>query len=304
MATERPAQPTVGEAIQLQQSNLSELRQLGRLRGVPGVSRMTKARLVKVLAESSAENGSPVSPASIEDAGTAAVPQRLASSSAEGGSDTGDHLLVEPANHRWLRVAWSLCERTLERAASAMGSDWHRAVPVLRLYHMLCDDTGPRSKERIVDLELPADAQEWFVNVPLLGECWQVEIGFLTRRTRFFSLLHSVPLELPRGRLAHPTEDATRQKDSDPWNRPPELTLTVSSDVVVRGRTLPEAHLTVDDVDVPVDAQTGEFVWQAPLNSGRHVIPIIAATKMQKQRAVLAIDCHLRQLESESRHGE
>jgi hypothetical protein len=64
---------------------------------------------------------------------------------------------------------------------------------------------------------------------------------------------------------------------------------------------LASADMTVDNVVTPVHPETGEFQWRAPLSCGRHVLPVVAMTQTQQQRVVLAVDCHVRRLETEPR---
>lgn len=286
MAKGNADRPVAGGPAELQQSTLSELRERGRRQGLAGVNRMTKARLVKEIQKQ-------------QSGGHGILAGQAPQPAVTGGRD---ELVVEAANQRWLRVAWTLTPRTLDRAASSMKSEWHRATPVLRLHHLLCDDSGPRSKEHIADLELPPDAGEWFVNVPGIGETWQVEIGYLTRKGRFFSLLHSTPIELPASRpprFSESVDDLEQMNGRMQSQLAPKL--QIQAELVVTGRTTPDAHVTVDDREVAVQPETGEFQWRTPLAGGRLVIPVVSATRAQQQRVVLSVDSHLRHLEVEPR---
>lgn len=270
---------------ELRHAKLAELQALGRQRGMTGVSRMTKARLIGELMGQSA----------------AYFSARLVLTT-DGNEDRFD---VEGVNHRWLRVRWAITEKTLERALAAMKPDRHFVRTVLRLHHVSYDESGPGSIEHMADFPIPGDALEWFVNTPQPGGAWKLELGLIGRQDRFFCLARSVRVQLPQPRnplAATGNGRDERESHRRPFESGATLKLDMQGHLLVNGTTAPDATLTVDNNVIPVDEQTGEFQTRFPLGQGRQVVAVESATKNCRRRALLAVETHVRHLEPDP-HG-
>ncbi|WP_437225378.1 DUF4912 domain-containing protein [Planctomicrobium sp. SH661] len=212
-----------------------------------------------------------------------------------------DALIVEEVGDCWLRARWTISQKTLERATSAMGREGHRAVRVLRLLRVEQDDSGPRSKALIQEIEVPLSAEEWFLRVPTVEHAWVVEVGVTFSKGRFFSMLHSVPVALNGSRAsvqgAQRYLGSERFLDSLEGGDPPPL--AVQGTFLMQGATQPGARVSVDDQSVPVDPRTGAFEWKLPLSNGRVVVPMNVIESGRIQRALLAIDLNFHLLEPE-----
>jgi hypothetical protein len=278
MNRQRQDEPASRNRTDLRQATLAELRELGRQRGMSGVSRMTKAKLVDELMGQSAVY----------------LPARplLTMSGIE------DRFDVEAINPRWLRARWGLTERTLERALAAMGADRHRARAVLRLQRVLHDETGPRSIEHVADFPIPGDASEWFVNTPRPGESWKLELGLLARENRFFCLARSVRVQLPapRGPLPAAAEDE-RDELRCANESVTAMRLDLQGELLIHGKTAPDANVTFDEEAIAVHEQTGEFQARIPLSQGRLVVAVESAHRTGRRRALLAVETHIRHLD-------
>lgn len=212
-----------------------------------------------------------------------------------------DALIVEEVGNYWLRVRWTISPKTLERASSTMGREAHRAARVLRLFRVEQDDSGPRSQKLFQDIEIPTDAEEWFLHVPTTEHAWLVEVGTSFAQGRFFSMLHSVPVVLNGSRVslqgARRYLGSEKLIDSLEGGVPPPL--KVQGTFALTGSTTPGAQVQIDDQPVPVDARTGDFEWQLPLSNGRMVVPINVVDAGTVQRALLAIDLNFHLLDPE-----
>jgi hypothetical protein len=214
-----------------------------------------------------------------------------------------DALHVDEAGPRWLRIRWTVTEKTLARAASALGRDGHRCTRVLRLSRVEHDDAGPRSKELAGEIEIPLDASEWFLRVPAAGDAWGVEIGMLNAKGRFFSLLHSAPLQLRA--IRSPASSSEKLLTAPPTSDSPEPpSLKAGGMFLLSGATRPHAQMTIDDQPVEVDARTGAFEWRVPVANGREVFPIMISDAGKTHRALLAVEVNLRVLDPEPRQED
>ena len=213
-----------------------------------------------------------------------------------------DQLVVDEVGSRWLRIAWRISEKTLERANSAMGREIHTATRVLKLYSNEQDEAVPRSKALIETVPIPDEADEWFLRVSSARAAWSVELGLISAKKRFFSLLHSTPVVLKSARPARTrTErslaDSTLFDTLDGRTPPP---LSVQGAFVLNGTTDPRATLTIDEFEVPVDGVSGRFEWHLPLLNGREVVPILVCAETGRtQRALLAVEVNLHLLDPE-----
>ncbi|MCA9080172.1 MAG: DUF4912 domain-containing protein, partial [Planctomycetaceae bacterium] len=173
-------------------------------------------------------------------------------------------------------------------------------VPTLRLYRVLCDEAGPRSKTAIEDVSLPSDVRQWFLNTPQPGGTWQVELGYLTRPGRFFPLMHSQAVELPETTRAH----ARRMPDDDDSNlarrsgESGSVSVRLNVEIAVRGATVPGAKVQIDDQLISVESD-GTFQSFASIPDGRTILPIEVSAMAGRQKVLLAIERNTRFLEAE-----
>ncbi|MFM7161455.1 MAG: hypothetical protein ACKO3P_13955, partial [Planctomycetaceae bacterium] len=58
-------------------------------------------------------------------------------------------IVIEVCDRHWLRARWSVTRESVRRAEARLATEWHRAVPVLRL-HEVRDDEAHSNSERFV----------------------------------------------------------------------------------------------------------------------------------------------------------
>lgn len=98
----------------------------------------------------------------------------------------------------WLHCYWELTRQALQRAEAALGLDWHTSRPILRLYDVTRNDTS-NAPERIVrDIDIHGGCSNWYIDVTSPPRSFRVNVGYLTREGRFYSLVRSNVVTTPR----------------------------------------------------------------------------------------------------------
>jgi hypothetical protein len=91
----------------------------------------------------------------------------------------------------WLHCYWELCPRSLQRAEAALGQDWHTATPVLRLFDISGRDTGGTGEAFVRDIPIHGGCNNWYVELSNPPRSYRVDIGYRSRRGRFYALTRS-----------------------------------------------------------------------------------------------------------------
>jgi hypothetical protein len=97
----------------------------------------------------------------------------------------------------WLRAEWDLTRDSIRRAESKLAADWHRALPVLRLFEVATDDAGTVSDRFVKDVHIESGVNTWYVNVPSEARNFRVHIGYRTAQGRFFAIAKSNVCPMP-----------------------------------------------------------------------------------------------------------
>lgn len=286
-----------GSRKELSKLSRDQLRELARARGVQGFGSMRKPELVDSLSRTATTREGSVSRERVR-------PQHGSVRLLTDNQAGADRLEAEPLDTYWLRVGWVLTAKTMERAVMAMGADWHRAKSTLRLYRLTCDDAGPRSKTWEIDIPIPPQVNQWFVNVPRAGGTWQLELGYAWGDKSFFTLMHGQPVTLPAVGTYSATPTGIGQDARLTTQRSEEKVMpiqaTISVDMVVRGTTEPGTRVTIEGDQVPV-SRDGSFRWQSAVVEGRVAIPIaIERDAAARQRILMAVERNTRFLEPEA----
>jgi hypothetical protein len=233
-----------------------------------------------------------------------------------------DWLRAETQDPYWLCVKWNISRSRIERAEAALGSNWHRAVPVIRIVD-LSEEDDLNEASHVRDVEVYGDADTWFVRIEDPNRTYQLQIGYRSPDRPFLTMARSQPIRTSRdavvnlpngGELArtssngisryhksadHRTQSTTRfgrssngdeSGDSSPFNT------GLNVEVVVSGVAHREAVLTVLGESVPVE-NDGSFLFRCQVPDGRHVFPIEAETRQERQTIALAIERNTKQLE-------
>ncbi|MEK6248693.1 MAG: DUF4912 domain-containing protein [Planctomycetales bacterium] len=116
--------------------------------------------------------------------------------SKENGKDIKDRLVVMVRDPYWLHASWELCRQSVERAAAAMGQQWHGAKPILRL--LAVGRSGAKKCVERVLREIPihGGVNDWYIDVSDPPSSFQIEIGYLSGE-QFHSLARSNVVTTP-----------------------------------------------------------------------------------------------------------
>jgi len=203
----------------LKDYNKRRLAQLARDKGIAGWHAMRKDQLIRALAASrspSPKKKKPrpaaVSPARRKKPGSAAAPpppRRSAASArrlapAPAPDHTLDHacqkdrIIVLTRDSYWLHAYWELSRTTLSRARAALGHDWHEARPILRVMDVSSEDTTSSAERHVRDIPIHGGVNNWYIDVLEPPRSYRVDVGYVSRRGKFYVLARSNVATTPR----------------------------------------------------------------------------------------------------------
>jgi hypothetical protein len=212
-------------------------------------------------------------------------------------NEDSDRLDVIVEDAHWLDIRWVVSPATLERMATAFGSRWRAACPILQIF--LCGDleTSVPSRRRMLSIPVPKGTAHWHVHIERPGETYQIELGFGIGEQDYHPIAHSGLV-----RTLTPRNQTNGHKPVSPIALTPStngrLMLSVQSELHLHGQTSPGATLRVDDEIVPVDRE-GRFELRRPLEEGRTMLPIVssAADGVEQRTIAMVVEHHARELE-------
>lgn len=98
----------------------------------------------------------------------------------------------------WLQVVWEFSRGTIQRAEAALSTDWHRAVPTLRVLDVSGHDATSRSETRLQDITIHGGVNYWYIPIDGQQRSYRIQIGYLTSAGRFQVLARSNVVTPPR----------------------------------------------------------------------------------------------------------
>jgi hypothetical protein len=113
-----------------------------------------------------------------------------------------DRIITMVRDPYWLHTYWELSRTTLSRAQAALGQEWHAARPILRLMDVTSEDTTSASEQHIRDIEIHGGVNNWYIDVSTPPRSFRVDIGYLSRRGKFFVLARSNVVSTPKAGVA------------------------------------------------------------------------------------------------------
>jgi hypothetical protein len=188
------------------------LAQLAKEKGISGWHAMRKDQLIKALssARSSASNTkkkkiTPIAPAPRRKRPASAAASRAnATVAASTPTQTLDHacqkdrIIVLTRDSYWLHAYWELSRTTLARARAALGQDWHAARPILRVMDVSSEDTTSAAERHIRDISIHGGVNNWYIDVLEPPRSYRIDIGYVSRRGRFYVLARSNVVTTPK----------------------------------------------------------------------------------------------------------
>ena len=238
-------------------------------------------------------------------------------STVPSGANVEEGLDAVAHDPHWLHVRWCLKRCTVARAAAGLGSEWHRATPVLRVFRVTAHDTKSTSETVLKDVPVHGGCDHWFVSVEAPPCKFRVQIGYLAGEA-FFPLAKSRRVTTPRPgskaaettRMARPAPSAAESRvpagspigaPSRPASADPLFDkfrglradyagaaygvgddghahpFTVATELLIRGTAHPESTVTLSGDAVRVGPD-GRFAVKMHLGDGRHVIPAVCVS--------------------------
>lgn len=237
----------------------------------------------------------------------------------------------------WIHCRWTLKRSTVLRAESALGSEWFRAVPVIRVHALDIDEVKGVTAQWVRDVEIHGECDHWFVPVENPPGAFKLEIGYAAPSGRFFALAKSKRVTTPRpgskaaermgwsrnGSSVTSTHRATpaRPAGTDPQfekflaaraisyavtpgdhrsygNDKARYPFSIETELVVSGTAQPNSRLTLQGETVKV-GRDGRFSTRVSLGDGRQVIPAtsISADGAEQRTIILAVERNTKELE-------
>ena len=316
----RPATARVDGSSQTPRQSTAHKNGNGRRKKPAG---LTRTRTVQGRGGSNGRSSAPAA-AQVRD-GLLLAPNPNGSRNGE----QSDRLIVRVCTPHWLHAQWHLSRATIARAEAALGAEWHRAKPIIRVYDMTSDDAATNVKRWVRDVGVSGPTNSWCVPVDGPGHTYQLQIGYLAASGQFFILARSTPVrtetqgaftkelgdcDLPGerdGRL--PQRDGVNgtsrlingvagRSISQDWRfgadhaigegfASEDCELELNAELTVHGTTRPGCRVTLLGKRITV-SDDGTFEVSLKLSDGRQVIPAAAVSPdgRETQTVVLAVE--------------
>jgi hypothetical protein len=118
-----------------------------------------------------------------------------------------DRIVVLTRDSYWLHAYWELSRTTLARAQAALGQEWHTAQPILRLMDVSSEDTTSASERHVRDIPIHGGVNNWYIDVVEPPRSYRIDVGYLSRRGKFYVLARSNVVTTPKLGVADPLDE-------------------------------------------------------------------------------------------------
>jgi len=211
-----------------------ELQELAQKKGIVGVSRLTKDKLIAALARLAKARAKVKEPAASAARikprakpqrhaahftnGTASAEEQIERSKYDVGVPTKDlsakipkelpkgygkdRIVCMVRDPYWLHAYWELTRQAVQRAEAALGQDWHGAKPILRLLDVTCTDTTSASESILRDIAIHGGCNNWYIDVANPPRSYRIDVGYLARNGQFYVLARSNIVTTPRAGMS------------------------------------------------------------------------------------------------------
>ncbi len=210
----------------LKDCNKRDLAQLAKERGITGWHAMRKDQLIRALspprptAASGRGKAAPKAnvkprpkgrprgsaPANGRSGASASQKQTAAPARSLDHACQKDRIVVLTRDSFWLHAYWELSRTTLARAQAALGQDWHTARPILRVMDVSSEDTTSSTERQVRDIPIHGGVNNWYIDVVEPPRSYRIDIGYLSRRGRFYVLARSNVVTTPKAGVTDPLD--------------------------------------------------------------------------------------------------
>jgi hypothetical protein len=112
--------------------------------------------------------------------------------------DRTDRLVLLVRDPFWLHAYWEITARTVERAKVALGMFWHTSLPIIRLFRLESDGTTQPKRSFVRDILIHGGVSSWYLDVIDPPSAFQIEVGYISREKKFYSLVSSNTVATPQ----------------------------------------------------------------------------------------------------------
>lgn len=130
-----------------------------------------------------------------------------------------DRLVLLVRDPFWLHCYWQLTRHALQRAEAGLGSDWHGSVPILRLFDVSSQDTTSSSEAALQDIPIHGGCCNWYLYVQQPPRSYRVDLGYLSKRGKFFVLARSNVVTTPKPGAGNAVDGNWADLDEQQANR-------------------------------------------------------------------------------------
>jgi hypothetical protein len=195
---------------QLAACTRKELSDLARRKGVPGWHDLRKEDLITALRlafrkearrkkRANPDRGAVISAAERTVPRPSALPE-LTPQPPRGlsAAHREDRVLLVVRDPYWLHCYWELSRQALERAEAALGTEWHAARPILRLYDVSSDGVSSAAEQALRDIDIHGGCNNWYIEAPSPPRSYRVDLGYLTQKGKLYVVGRSNPVTTPQ----------------------------------------------------------------------------------------------------------
>jgi hypothetical protein len=130
-----------------------------------------------------------------------------------------DRIVVMVRDPYWLHTYWELTRGAIQRAEAALGEEWHAARPILRVLDVSSHDTTSSAERIVRDIDIHGGCNNWYVDVGNPPRSYRVDIGYLSKRGRFYVLARSNVVTTPRAGVSDIIDENWADLDSKKADR-------------------------------------------------------------------------------------
>lgn len=113
-----------------------------------------------------------------------------------------DRIVVMVRDPYWLHAYWELTRNAIQRAEASLGQEWHGAKPILRLLDVSSHDTTSTTESVLRDIDIHGGCNNWYIEVGNPPKSFRVDIGYLSKRGRFYAVARSNVVTTPRANVS------------------------------------------------------------------------------------------------------
>jgi hypothetical protein len=105
--------------------------------------------------------------------------RNIAFASQSNDAPSSDRIVLIVRDAFWMQAYWEVTKTTVQRIKVALGPNWHKARPVLRLLKVTSRGSTNSFEEIAEEIPIQGGASNWFVNVGDPASVYRIAIGYL-----------------------------------------------------------------------------------------------------------------------------